>query len=247
MLAQGFAGPRDLKIIYSPLHGVGASAVLPVLAADGFTDVELFGPHAEPDGDFPNVPGHVSNPENPAVFDAIIARAKQAGADLILATDPDCDRIGLAAPLTTEAGQRLGDDDRQPDRRTVDRISCSERRKAAGRLTPRALRGQDAGHDRNDPPHRRRLRREDVWQSAGRLQIHRRRRSTRVGPSSSCSAPRSRTAIWPAPTPATRTRRWPRMLLAELAAKVKAAGQTLHEKLDALYWQYGYHAERRFR
>ena len=63
--AQGFPGPRDLKIIYSPLHGVGASAVLPALAADGFADVEVFGPHATPDGDFPNVPGHVSNPENP--------------------------------------------------------------------------------------------------------------------------------------------------------------------------------------
>ena len=78
---QAWPGPRDLKIIYSPLHGVGASAVLPALAADGFKDVELFGPHAEPDGDFPNVPGHVSNPENPAVFDTIIERAKQAGAD----------------------------------------------------------------------------------------------------------------------------------------------------------------------
>ena len=63
-------------------------------------DVEVFGPHAKPDGDFPNVPGHVANPENPQVFDAIIARAKEAGADLALATDPDCDRIGCAAPLT---------------------------------------------------------------------------------------------------------------------------------------------------
>ncbi len=97
--AQAQAGPRALKIIYSPLHGVGASAVLPILAADGFTDVELYGPHAEPNGDFPNVPGHVSNPENPAIFEGIIARAQQAGADLVLATDPDCDRLGVAAPM----------------------------------------------------------------------------------------------------------------------------------------------------
>src|SRR4029077_19156665 len=48
---QALSGPRDLKIIYSPLHGVGASAVIPALAADGFNDVELFGPHAEPNGD----------------------------------------------------------------------------------------------------------------------------------------------------------------------------------------------------
>ncbi len=75
--AQALPGPRNLKIIYSPLHGVGASAVMPVLVADGFTDVEVFEPHAKPDGDFPNVPGHVANPENPAVFDSIIVRAKK--------------------------------------------------------------------------------------------------------------------------------------------------------------------------
>src|SRR6476469_1719503 len=79
VLTQATPGPRDLKIIYSPLHGVGASAVCPVLAKNDFADVEVFGPHATPDGDFPNVPGHVSNPENPRVFDAIIVRAKEVG------------------------------------------------------------------------------------------------------------------------------------------------------------------------
>ena len=73
---QAFPGPRDVKIIYSPLHGVGSSAVLPALARDGFLDVEEFGPQATPDGDFPNVPNHVSNPENAAVFDSIIERAR---------------------------------------------------------------------------------------------------------------------------------------------------------------------------
>ncbi|RMF90800.1 MAG: phospho-sugar mutase, partial [Planctomycetota bacterium] len=99
---QSRPGPRDLKILYSPLHGVGATAVLPALDAAGFKDVEVFGPHAEPNGDFPNVPDHVANPENPAVFDAIVERAKEVDADLILATDPDCDRVGCAAPLTPD-------------------------------------------------------------------------------------------------------------------------------------------------
>ena len=77
--AQALPGPRELKIIYSPLHGVGATAVLPALAADGFRDVEEFGPHATPDGDFPNVPKHIANPENKDVFTSIIARrAKSA-------------------------------------------------------------------------------------------------------------------------------------------------------------------------
>ncbi|MCA9194352.1 MAG: phospho-sugar mutase [Planctomycetales bacterium] len=97
-------GERGSKIIYSPLHGVGAFAVLPLLQASGFHDVEVYQRHAEPSGDFPNVPGHVSNPENKAVFDEIIEHARKTGADVILATDPDCDRLGAAAPLTSDAG-----------------------------------------------------------------------------------------------------------------------------------------------
>ncbi len=93
-------GPRDLRIVYSPLHGVGASAVCPVLEKAGFNQVEVFSLHAKPDGDFPNVPGNVSNPENPEVFDAIISHASHTGGDLVIATDPDCDRIGCAAPRT---------------------------------------------------------------------------------------------------------------------------------------------------
>ena len=72
--------------------------MLPALEASGFREVELYAPQATPDGDFPNVPGHVSNPENPRVFDALIGRAQQSGAELALATDPDCDRVGCAAP-----------------------------------------------------------------------------------------------------------------------------------------------------
>ena len=104
VVAQRFDGSHDLKMVYSPLHGVGASAVMPALHGDGFTDVEVYGPHATPDGNFPNVPGHVSNPENPQVFDGPIARAKEIGAQLVLATDPDCDRMGCATPVTKDLG-----------------------------------------------------------------------------------------------------------------------------------------------
>lgn len=99
VIQYAWSGPRDAKIIFSPLHGVGAFAVMPVLEKAGFLDCSVFQLHAEPSGDFPNVPGHVSNPENKAVFDAIIEEAKNTGADVILATDPDCDRLGVAAPL----------------------------------------------------------------------------------------------------------------------------------------------------
>lgn len=103
VVAQGFAGPRSLKLLYSPLHGVGLTSVLPILQMDGFSDIEIFAPHAEPSGDFPNVPGNIANPENPAVFDAPIESARRTGVDVILASDPDADRLGVAAPLTFAA------------------------------------------------------------------------------------------------------------------------------------------------
>ena len=95
-------GSRDAKIVYSPLHGVGGFVVPSLLRAAGFANVLEYEPHSTPDGDFPNVPGHVSNPENPAVFDAIVENAKSIGADIALATDPDCDRMGCSCPLTLD-------------------------------------------------------------------------------------------------------------------------------------------------
>ncbi len=103
VLRQSTPGSRDVSILYTPLHGVGASAVVPVLAAAGFNSLRLYGPQETPDGDFPNVPGHVANPENPAVLEGAIDEAKAAGDDLVLASDPDCDRLGAAAPLALEA------------------------------------------------------------------------------------------------------------------------------------------------
>ena len=100
VLRQATAGPRDLSVLYTPLHGVGATAVMPVLQGAGFERVRLYGPQAEPSGDFPNVPGHVANPENPAVLTGAIDEAREQGDDLVLASDPDCDRLGAAAALT---------------------------------------------------------------------------------------------------------------------------------------------------
>jgi phosphoglucomutase/phosphomannomutase len=104
VLEQSAPGPRDVSILYSPLHGVGATAVVPVLRGAGFARLRVYGPHEEPSGDFPNVPGHVANPENPAVLTGPIAEARERGDDLVLASDPDCDRLGAAAPLSRAAG-----------------------------------------------------------------------------------------------------------------------------------------------
>jgi phosphomannomutase len=102
VLHQATPGPRDISILYTPLHGVGASAVVPVLKAAGFQRLRLYAPQAEPDGDFPNVPGHVANPENPAVLAGPMEEARSHGDNLVLASDPDCDRLGAAAPLSTD-------------------------------------------------------------------------------------------------------------------------------------------------
>lgn len=101
-LKHSFDGPRDIKVIFSPLHGVGEFNVKSLLNEVGFNELEIYEPHREPNGDFPNVPGHVSNPENAVVFESIIEHAKQTGAELILASDPDCDRMAAAAPVTTD-------------------------------------------------------------------------------------------------------------------------------------------------
>lgn len=97
---QASEGPRALKILYTPLHGVGATAVVPALKAAGFQDIEIYGPHAEADPDFSNVPGNMANPENPAVFAKPIEYAKANGFDIVLATDPDADRLGIAVPVS---------------------------------------------------------------------------------------------------------------------------------------------------
>lgn len=103
VIKQAFSSPKDLNILFSPLHGVAESSVVPVLKRDGFKQVEVFAAHREPNGDFPNVPDHIANPENAVVFDDIIEQARATGVELAMASDPDGDRIGVAAPLSLES------------------------------------------------------------------------------------------------------------------------------------------------
>ena len=100
VVAESVSPARDLSIVYTPMHGVGESSVAAALRAAGFAKVNVLASQRTPDGDFPNVPGHVSNPEIPKTLDAAIAEAKATGADLVLASDPDADRIGVGLPVT---------------------------------------------------------------------------------------------------------------------------------------------------
>jgi phosphomannomutase len=83
------------RIVYTAMHGVGAASVRRVLAAAGHTDVHEVAEQAEPDGAFPTVV--FPNPEEPGALNLAMARADAVGADVILANDPDADRLAVAA------------------------------------------------------------------------------------------------------------------------------------------------------
>ena len=84
----------DLKLVYTPLHGTGAVSVTPALRAAGFRKVSVVPEQAEPDGRFPTV--HSPNPEEGAALSAAIELAREKGAQVVLGTDPDSDRVGMA-------------------------------------------------------------------------------------------------------------------------------------------------------
>lgn len=85
---------RELKIVLTPMHGVGGSTALKVLNSAGFNDVTLVPEQAEPDPQFPTVA--FPNPEEPGALDLALRTAEDAGADLVLANDPDADRAAVA-------------------------------------------------------------------------------------------------------------------------------------------------------
>jgi phosphoglucomutase/phosphomannomutase len=85
---------RELAIVYSPLHGTGLTSVYPVLRQLGF-DVRLCPRTSNPSGAFENVTFNIPNPEVVESFDASLPYARETGADILLSTDPDADRIGI--------------------------------------------------------------------------------------------------------------------------------------------------------
>ncbi|MCU0560188.1 MAG: phospho-sugar mutase [Desulfobacterales bacterium] len=85
---------RGLTIVYSPLHGTGLSTVYPVLQQLGF-DVRLCPKTSNPSGAFENVTFNIPNPEVQESFNASLPFAREAGADVLISTDPDADRIGI--------------------------------------------------------------------------------------------------------------------------------------------------------
>ncbi len=89
-------GPRDLDIVYTPLHGVGGTSVVQVLETAGFAAPRVVAEQEQPDPDFPTV--SFPNPEEPGAMDLAMALAEKSGADLVVANDPDADRCAAAVP-----------------------------------------------------------------------------------------------------------------------------------------------------
>jgi phosphomannomutase len=108
--------PRQVRWVYTPLHGVGASLVERAVKVCGFPPPHLVAEQANPDPRFPTVA--FPNPEEPGAADLALAQAQEIGADLVIANDPDADRCAIAAIVDggwrmlsgDELGVLLGED-----------------------------------------------------------------------------------------------------------------------------------------
>jgi len=240
VLRQETPGPRDVAILYTPLHGVGASAVVPVLRGAGFSRLRLYGPQEQPDGDFPNVPGHVANPENPAVLTGPIAEARARGDDLVLASDPDCDRLGAAAPVTAGGAWRTFTGN-QLAALLVDWVLS--RRRAGGRLRP----DDNVITTLVTTGLVRRIAESYGTRCIDTLQVGFKWIGEAIdttGPDRFVFGCEESHGYLAGTHVRDKDASVAALLLAELAADLKPRGRTLHEHLDGIFCEHGCHQER---
>ena len=91
---ESIARHHDMKIVYTPIHGTGVTVIPPTLKAFGFTNIIHVPEQDVVSGDFPTVVS--PNPEEPAALALAVEKAKETDAELVLASDPDADRVGAA-------------------------------------------------------------------------------------------------------------------------------------------------------
>ena len=95
----------NLNIVFSPIHGTGITLVPPALEKFGFENITIVSEQSHPNGDFPTV--IYPNPEEAEALEIALKTAKNINADLVLATDPDADRVGIAAKNTNQEFELL--------------------------------------------------------------------------------------------------------------------------------------------
>lgn len=99
------APPAELRFVYTPMHGVGLETARAVFADAGYREMTIVTEQANPDPDFPTVA--FPNPEEPGAMDLAFAKAAAVDAELVIANDPDADRVAVGVPdTTTEGGWR---------------------------------------------------------------------------------------------------------------------------------------------
>ena len=97
LMPEEHTARKDLKIVFTPLHGTAITAIPKVLALAGYQHLKIVSSQMHPDGDFPTVSS--PNPEDPKALALAIKQARKEKADLVIGTDPDCDRLGVAFRL----------------------------------------------------------------------------------------------------------------------------------------------------
>ncbi|MHC6231541.1 phospho-sugar mutase [Arthrobacter sp. MMS24-T111] len=222
---------RDLRIVLTPLHGVGGATALEVLNAAGFTDVTMVAEQAEPDPEFPTV--SFPNPEEPGALDLALEAAERLDADLVIANDPDADRAAVAAKDPDTGAWRM---------LRGDEVGALLGAHIAARLADAGTEADHQGVFANSIVSSRLLAR--VAAAAGfahEVTLTGFKWISRVpgltyGYEEAlgyCVAPdlvKDKDGISAA------------VLIAELAAAAKAAGKTVFDTLDELYLQHGLHA-----
>ena len=242
-MAQSLPGPRTIEDSFTRRCTAWArSSVCPVLAAAGFKDVEVFKPQAEPDGDFPNVPGHVVEPRE----SGHVRRHDRASPAERRRVDPvDRSRrrpigmrraanIALGAPWRTFTGNQIG-------ALLAEYVLAG--RKAAGTLS------SDNYVVKTLVTSEMIRRIADAYgvKTYGNLLVGFKwiaQTIDEVGPEKFVLGCEESHGFLVGTHVRDKDAAVAAMLMAELAAQCKAAGQTLSEKLDALYWQHGCHAEK---
>ena len=232
---------RDVSAIYTSLHGVGETNVFNVLEKAGFRGVELLDSQRDPDGGFPTVDANFPNPERIEVYGPAITRAQEINADLVLATDPDSDRLGVCARTAAGdyghiSGNRIGAlicDHvlrKRHQRGTLPANGYVVETLVTTRLIARIAEAADVRVI------------DDLlvgFKYIGQVM-------DREGPDAFLFGAEESLGYLAGQYARDKDAAIAALYVMELAAGLKADGKTLHDRLDELFVEHGYHAEGQF-